>query len=89
MQSVPDLYAAVNRRAAKSRPVCDALVGDCWIRDISGSLSVFALQQYVDLWGRVQQVRLAVNSPDRLIWKWSNNQQYSSASVYRAFFLGQ
>jgi hypothetical protein len=34
MQSPPDLYVAVNRRAAKSRLVCDGLVGDCWIRDI-------------------------------------------------------
>jgi hypothetical protein len=27
--------------------------------------------------------------PDKFIWKWASNQQYSSASTYRAFFHGQ
>jgi hypothetical protein len=79
----------VSNRASKSRLVSDALLGDCWIRDISGSLSVLALQQYVSLWVRIQQVQLHPNSPDRFIWKWSSSQQYSSASAYQAFFHGQ
>jgi hypothetical protein len=54
---------AVSKRASKSRLVSDALLGDCWIRDISGSLSVLTLQQYVSLWVRIQQVQLHPNSP--------------------------
>jgi hypothetical protein len=60
-------------KAAKSQLVSDALLGDPWIRDITGSLSVLALQQDVSLWTRIQQVQLDPSSPDRFIWKWSAN----------------
>jgi hypothetical protein len=42
-QFAPDDAAAMQRRALKTRLVADALHGDQWIHDISGSLSIAAL----------------------------------------------
>jgi hypothetical protein len=48
----------------------EALAGERWISVISGSLSVLALRQYVDLWVRLQSVHLDERSDDKFIWKW-------------------
>jgi hypothetical protein len=48
-----------------------------------------ALEQYVRLWCRLQEVTLIADTLDRFIWMWSANHQYSSRSIYRAFFHGQ
>jgi hypothetical protein len=48
----PDVLAAVPKRALKTRLVVDGLANNAWVRDISGSLSVTALAQYVTSFGR-------------------------------------
>jgi hypothetical protein len=55
---------------------------------IVGSLSVTALAQYVATWERMQDIQLALDREDKFVWKWTNNQQYSASSAYKAFFLG-
>jgi hypothetical protein len=37
----------------------------------------------------MQNFPLVHDREDKFIWKWSGNQQYSSSSAYKAFFLGQ
>jgi hypothetical protein len=69
--------------------VAQALQNATWIRDISGSISVTALTHYVHLWTRLSDVQLVASQPDKFIWKWTSNQQFSAASAYRAFFHGQ
>jgi hypothetical protein len=89
-QFAPDVVATVQRRRAyKSRSVADALQDSQWIGDITGSLSVSALNQYVLLWSRIQTVVLHTDAQDKFIWKWAPNQQCSSLSAYRAFFIRQ
>jgi hypothetical protein len=75
--------------AVMTRLVSDALLDGRRIRDITGSLSVQALHRYVSLWLRIQHIHLDSTSPDKFIWKWSANQQYSLASAYQAFFISQ
>jgi hypothetical protein len=87
--SCPGLVLAVPKRVRKLRTVCQALQSNQWIRDISGALSVRALQQFIWLWERVQGMTLLLNTPDRFIWRWSPSQQYSALFAYRAFFHGQ
>jgi hypothetical protein len=76
--SFPCMFAAVNKRVANTRLVVEALTDDRWIRDISGSLSIPVLHQYMQLWSQLQVVQLASTIDDKFIWKWSANQQYSS-----------
>jgi hypothetical protein len=43
----PDVLATVPKRAQKTRLVVDGLTNNAWVRDISSSLLVTALAQYV------------------------------------------
>jgi hypothetical protein len=90
VQSVAPLVAVVvlPPRVRKFWLVADVVQSVRWIRDISGSLSIPALAQYVSMWSRVHGLQPA-GEPDRFIRKWSSNQQYLAASTYKAFFLGQ
>jgi hypothetical protein len=85
----PGLCPAVHKRWCQSRTVGDALQNDVWISDIIVSLSVSTSQDFIRLCERVQQVSLAPDVPDKLIWCWTADQQYSASSAYKAFFLGQ
>jgi hypothetical protein len=88
-QLAPDLMQAVPKRICASRTVTVALHNNQWIMNISGSLSVSALVQYVSVWTSMQDIQLDQGRQDKFIWKWTSNQQYSASSAYRAFFLGQ
>jgi hypothetical protein len=44
--------------------------------------------QYLRLWDFLQNFHLS-DEPDRFIWKWLSNGEFSSSSAYRALFLGR
>jgi hypothetical protein len=79
--SFPLLVAAVSKHIKKCRTVHQALHNDQWVCDISGALSVHALQQYVMLWEFISVISLVPDTPNKFIWKWSASQQYSAASA--------
>jgi hypothetical protein len=83
----PDLFALIPRRPRKRRTVREALVERSWITDITGALSALALWQYVQVWIRLRSVQLS-EEPDRLVWRWTTNGQYTSKSCYNALFEG-
>jgi hypothetical protein len=81
LQLAPDVWAAVPKRITRMRTVSEGLLNEQWIRDIQGSLSIAALSQHVRLWDRLQGFQLQQDVPDKFIWKWSPNQQYSASSA--------
>jgi exonuclease III len=83
----PDLFALVPGRARKRRTVREALAERRWIADIQGALGSLALWQYVQLWVMLREVTLAP-TPDRLLWRWTTDAQYSSKSCYEFLFQG-
>jgi hypothetical protein len=90
-QLAPDVVATVPKRTRVLRrtSVAEALIDDQWISDITGSLSVTALAQYVSIWETLKGLQLAQELEDKFIWEWSSNQRYSASSAYKASFLGQ
>jgi hypothetical protein len=70
----PELIPVIRKRRCQSTIVRDALQSDTWISDISGSLSVSALQDFIRLWERLQQVSLVADILDKFIWRWTTNQ---------------
>jgi threonine dehydratase len=48
-QIAPHLVTTVSKRNRACRVVADALHNDGWIADISGSLSIAALTQYISV----------------------------------------
>jgi hypothetical protein len=83
----PDLFALVPKRTRKRRTVCEAMAERRWIADIQGALSPLALCQYVQLWIALREVHLTL-TPDRLLWRWTADAQYSSKSCYEVLFQG-
>jgi hypothetical protein len=57
----------VNKRVIKSKVVSEGMLDDMWITDISGSLPIPALHQYVNLWSRMQSLTLSSNAEDKFI----------------------
>jgi hypothetical protein len=60
-----------------------------WIRDVSDAITVPVLMQYLELHHRLQHVSVQPGVPDRFVWRWCSSGTYSSASAYRALFLGR
>jgi hypothetical protein len=83
----PLLYNCIPKRRRKIRTVSDGLQGNCWARDIQGTLGVHEVGQYLLLWQSVQNIHLT-DAPDQLLWKWTADGTYSASSCYQASFLG-
>ncbi|KAF8731669.1 hypothetical protein HU200_015597 [Digitaria exilis] len=45
--------------------------------------------EYLQVWDLVTTVALHCDTQDRALWRWTPNQQFSTASAYQAFFIGQ
>ena len=86
-ETAPNMYALIPKRRRKRRTVQQALAEHSWITDITGALSSVALWQYVQLWTHLQAVQLSVE-PDRMVWRWTTDAQYSSRSCYNILFEG-
>jgi hypothetical protein len=87
----PNLWVSVSPRVRRSRIVQEDLStgprGIRWVADITHARTVQVIVQFLSIWDLVQAVRLS-SEPDKFIWKWSPNGQYSS-SAYAALFLGR
>jgi len=46
---------------------------------------------YLLVWEIIRQNNhtLSLNVPDRFTWKWTSDGQFTTASAYNAFFMGQ
>lgn len=67
--------------------VSEALHNNRWIRDIRGGLSTLTLAQYLQVWDMAHETQLSPNSTDRLLWKLTEDRQFSVRSAYRMFFM--
>ncbi|KAM0925385.1 hypothetical protein ACQ4PT_004192 [Festuca glaucescens] len=81
------VWPAVRRR----RTVRDGLAGNSWALDISGTLTVDAIVQYLWLWAAVRRVPFDDGdalAPDSFRWKWRGDGQFTSRTAYRVLFHG-
>ena len=85
----PCLVDVACGRVKKKRTVAQALQNRQWISDITGALTVQVLLEYLQVWDRLQGVRLQENQPDKICWKWTSDKMFSTSSAYLAFFIGQ
>jgi hypothetical protein len=66
---MPELLDVVPTRTRRRRTVTSALVGHAWIRDITDSLMIPVLIQYLHLRQQLNIVALSLGVEDRIIWK--------------------
>jgi hypothetical protein len=58
------------------------------VRDIKGALTVQVILDYMLIWDLMEEVTLTEAS-DKVVWRWTKDGRFSTASAYRAFFSGQ
>lgn len=88
-ERAPFQFNAVGPRIVKCKTVAQGLENNKWVRDISGALTVQVILDFFLVWDATRAVQLRPDSPDKFLWKWTSDQCFSTASAYRAFFIGQ
>ena len=83
------LFNAVGSWTQRTRTVAQGLQGDRWVKDISGALTEQVILDFLLVWDITRTITLRAGIPDRLLWKWTSDQNFSTASAYKAFFIGQ
>jgi hypothetical protein len=70
------------KKMINKRTVQEAIRDNLWINDISGSLSVRALADFLLLWDMVVQVELHLDKEDRHIFRLAANGKYSTKGSF-------
>jgi hypothetical protein len=79
----PELFRHSKR---KNRTVADALTGNTWVRDIDHDMSQRIIEEYLQLWDKLEHVVLTQSDEDRIIWTHSSSGEYSAKSAYDLHF---
>jgi hypothetical protein len=82
----PDLY---NLGHFKRRSVAKGIVGQYnWIYTVHHISTAEELREYIKLWELLRNVSLNGLQKDSIIWKWTADGSYSTASAYKMQFQG-
>jgi hypothetical protein len=84
----PSLINVVGPRTRNIRTVKEALQHRSWVRDIKGALTVQVILDYLLISDLMEDVTLT-EAADKVVWRWTKDDRFSTASAYRAFFSGQ
>jgi hypothetical protein len=79
----PELFRHSKR---KNRTVADALTSNTWVRDIDHDMSQRIIEEYLQLWDKLEHVVLTQSDEDRIIWTHSSSGEYSAKSAYDLHF---
>lgn len=85
----PCLPQAVGPHIRKMRTVHDALQDRCWVKDITGGLTVQAVLVYLFIWEEVCHRSVDTGVEDRTLWERTADNNFTTTSTYHASFLGQ
>jgi hypothetical protein len=88
-QLVPDVTATVPKLRWKTHSVESGLVQGAWMQDIQGARMLPVLIQYLEIRQRLKTIQLNPESDDRMVWRWTSSDTYSSSSAYLELCLGQ
>ena len=84
----PHLFAAVDAAIIGVHSVRQALAGNAWVRDVTGVLTVPVISELLLLHNQLASLPPLCGFDDRLVWKWTTDGVYTTASAYKALFLG-
>jgi hypothetical protein len=65
-------------------PVCQALVDDAWIRrvNLEQIVTMNHITQFAELWALIQDVHLAPDRDDNILWKFTESGIYTTKLAY-------
>jgi hypothetical protein len=81
------LFKLIPKRVVQKQTVAEVLPNRTWIQQIRGGLSVPAISDYLHVRNATRDVVLD-DSPDRLIWRWASDGNFSVRSAYEALHQG-
>ena len=85
----PVIYSMVPSRVRRTSRLGQVVTNGSWADCINPDLGMHALQEYLELWHRVQAWEPTETGPDVFTWSWEANGQYSVRSAYAAKFWGR
>ncbi|CAD6266690.1 unnamed protein product [Miscanthus lutarioriparius] len=81
-----NLFRLISRR---NRMVQQELRINNWMHKLGRKItSAVHIEEFVSLWIRIQDVHLQQGVQDTIIWRWTNDGNYSTRSAYRIQFKG-
>jgi hypothetical protein len=84
----PNLVLLVSRRTRARLTVRQGLQSRHWMtRAIFGAMSTEAAAEYLDLWEATELILLN-DQPDRTVWRWTPDGNYSTKSAYNMLHVG-
>jgi hypothetical protein len=81
----PNLY---NLAHFKRRLVAKELDENNWIYAVRRITTTEELQEYIKLWDRLRNINLNGMQKDLIVWKWTPDGSYATASAYNMQFQG-
>lgn len=84
----PDLIACIKPANALRMTVAEALSENHWISKITGTLTVPAIVQFLELWQAIRGTPPLSAEVDNFRWKLTANGCYTARSAYVAYFHG-
>jgi hypothetical protein len=83
----PKIFESSTR---KNWPVFEAIHSGSWVNRIKldAAFTIDHLSQFVDLWTRLSHVHLHEGVQDDVVWKFTTNGHYSTASAYQMQVFG-
>jgi hypothetical protein len=85
---VPILFDITPKKITNRRTVQEALTDRRWIADITGSLSVGVLLDYLHLWNLISDFELLPDIEDKHTFSIAANGTYSAKAAYDGLFIG-
>jgi hypothetical protein len=85
---VPRLFDTIPKKITNRRTVQEALTDRRWIADITGSLSVGVLLDYLHLWNLISDFELLPDIEDKHTFSIAANGTYSAKAAYDGLFIG-
>lgn len=59
-----------------------------WLAYLEDITTHEELLQLVELWDKVKHIQLTQDEPDKIMWRWTTNGQYTANSAYKVQFHG-
>lgn len=81
----PDLYKACTMR---NLSVYQALFEGKWLRHFKQNLTAAALNQFLLVYAKLENVQLRPGTLDTVVWRWSADGTYSATTAYKLQFEG-
>ena len=81
----PNLYKLAWRKRLTVR---DEVDNQTWTRGLWRMSNAAEIAEFIVLWEAVQDIHFS-DTPDEIVWKWTANGKYTSASAYVIQFAGE